>query len=58
MTTAEAAEEVGMSRSMIYILARKRLLPTCRIGRRILVRAEDLERFIHDRMSRSPHGET
>ena len=41
----EAAELVGLSRSYIWRQARKRVLPTVKWGKRVLVNKRDLEEF-------------
>jgi excisionase family DNA binding protein len=47
LSVAEVAELVGVSKSTVYGLKRNGKLRVCRIGRRVLVPSEDLERLIN-----------
>lgn len=49
----EVAEATGLSRSLVYGLAAKGELPTCAVGRRKVVLAADLERFLDERRQSS-----
>jgi excisionase family DNA binding protein len=51
-SVAETAELLGVSKAMIYHLQKTNRLRVCRIGRRVLVPLEDLERLINSRESR------
>ncbi len=43
LSAAEVAEVAGISLGLVYRLQRTGKLPVCRIGRRVLVRRDDLE---------------
>lgn len=47
----EVAEILGVSRSSIYRWAKAGIIPTVRLGRRLLVPAKALERLLDDRGS-------
>lgn len=49
LSVAEAAEALGISKSMIYSLKRSGRVDVVRIGRRVLMRVEDLERLMGSR---------
>lgn len=48
LSVAEVADELGLSEATVYGLGRKGRISICRIGRRVLVRAADLERFVRE----------
>lgn len=61
----EAADRLGLAKRTVYVLIASGRLECCRIGKRILIQATDLERFVHrhhsdreperdDRQRRSP----
>jgi excisionase family DNA binding protein len=51
MSVSEAAEELGLSGRTVFELARKGQLAVCRVGRRVLVRSGELQRFIAEHSS-------
>ncbi len=46
LSIAETAAELRVSKSFLYQLAKAGVLPTVRIGHRLLVRRSDIRRFI------------
>ena len=46
LSISECAEALRVSKSFLYALARAGVLPTLRIGHRLLVRRSDIQRFI------------
>ena len=46
MTVEEAAEVLGISRNSAYEAVRRGEIPSLRLGRRILIPAEQLRRFL------------
>jgi excisionase family DNA binding protein len=46
-----AADMLGLSKRMIYLLASTGRLQTCRIGKRVLIPLDELDRFIADHTS-------
>jgi excisionase family DNA binding protein len=49
-----AADMLGLSKRMIYLLASTGKLQTCRIGKRVLIPLDELDRFITDHTSPTP----
>lgn len=56
LTLHEATETLRLGESMIYKIIGKGDLPVVRIGRRVLVRRQDLEAFIEARLEGAPVG--
>lgn len=48
MTVAEAARALGISRGTAYAYTRTKILPTLRLGRRLLVPRAALERMLEE----------
>jgi excisionase family DNA binding protein len=46
-----AADMLGLSKRMIYLLASTGRLQTCRIGKRVLIPLDELDRFIAEHIS-------
>jgi len=46
LSISECAEALRVSKSFLYALAKAGVLPTVRIGHRLLVRRSDVQRFI------------
>ena len=46
VTVTEAANLLGISRSLAYELVARRELPSIRLGRRLVIPVEQLERFV------------
>jgi excisionase family DNA binding protein len=53
---SEAAQALGISRSLAYQLARSRELPTVRIGGNILVSADALRAWVNEKFERERSG--
>jgi excisionase family DNA binding protein len=51
LSVEEVSKELGLSKALVYQLGKRGRLPICRIGRRVLVRATDLEQFIRTNSS-------
>jgi excisionase family DNA binding protein len=49
LSVAEVAETLGVSKAMVYSLKRTGTVDVVRIGRRVLVRVEDVERLMGSR---------
>ena len=49
-----AADVLGLSKRMVYLLASTGRLQTCRIGKRVLIPLDELDRFIADHTSTTP----
>ncbi len=49
-----AADMLGLSKRMIYLLVSTGRLQACRIGKRVLIPLDELDRFIADHTSSSP----
>jgi excisionase family DNA binding protein len=49
-----AADVLGLSKRMVYLLASTGRLQTCRIGKRVLIPVEELDRFIADHIRTVP----
>lgn len=47
-TVAEVMTRVGLGRDTVYSLIRDGRLPACKVGRRTLIVASDLERFLQE----------
>jgi len=45
---------LGLSKRMIYLLVSTGRLQACRIGKRVLIPLDELDRFIADHTSSSP----
>ena len=41
-----AADMLGLSKRMVYVLASRGSLQTCRIGKRVLIPLDEIDRFI------------
>ena len=53
----KAASYLGLSRAWLYVLVDRRAIPHYRIGRRVLFRTADLDRFVDERaVSVEPNG--
>jgi excisionase family DNA binding protein len=48
LSVVAAASELAVSVSKVRTLIRSGALPTVRIGRRVLIRSQALERFVRD----------
>lgn len=48
LSTAEAAEFLGMSRNFVYVMARKRLIPHTRVGSRKIFLRDTLIQWLRD----------
>jgi excisionase family DNA binding protein len=48
LNVTAAAKELGLGVSTLRALIRRGALPTVRLGRRVLIRLEALERFVRD----------
>jgi excisionase family DNA binding protein len=48
MSVEEASEALGISRSLAYELVRRGVLPSLRLGRRIVVPVRALEELVDD----------
>ena len=46
LSITEAAESLGISRAHFYEFLNSKMVPTVRLGRRRMVRVEDLEAFV------------
>ena len=49
LSVEAAAELLSLSRWTIRVYEREKKIPSVRIGRRVLFRPEDLERFVQER---------
>jgi excisionase family DNA binding protein len=47
----------GLSRAYVYSLIKNEQLAIVHIGRRVFVRADDLERYVHSLKRTTPKGE-
>ena len=50
----QACERIGLSRSTLYELLNQRQIPSIKVGRRRLVRIEDLDRWLASLPSAPP----
>lgn len=53
LTTEEAAKYLGLSRDMIYILARENRIPHVRIGRRVLFKKQAIDMWLDEQLQGS-----
>jgi excisionase family DNA binding protein len=49
LSVEDAASQLGIGRGSAYQLVRSRQLPSVRVGRRVLIRRSDLERFVAEK---------
>ena len=50
LTVPEIAEYIGISTDMVYLLVRERRIDHIRVGRRILFRRSDIDRWLDKNM--------
>lgn len=56
LSIPEAAEVIGVSRSQMYTLAKSEGFPTVQVGKRLLVSAKGLERWVDEQASKGWQG--
>lgn len=56
MTALEVAEYLGVSRDMIYIMAREKRIPHFRIGSRILFKRDVIDHWTESQMIEDVEG--
>lgn len=56
LSIPEAAEVIGISKTKMYELARTKGFPTIQVGKRILVSAKGLERWVEEQANKG-YGE-
>ena len=48
MSVMEATEYLGISKPMLYLLLKTETFPSFRIGKRVLIRKESLDRWVEE----------
>lgn len=56
LSVPEAAEIIGISKSKMYELVRSKGFPTIQVGKRLLVSAKGLERWIEEQAEKGWSG--
>ena len=56
ISVSEAAQHLGLAKRTVYVLLATGQLVGCRVGRRILVPTEDLQRFVAVRRTVGPEA--
>ncbi|MBO4938505.1 MAG: helix-turn-helix domain-containing protein [Oscillospiraceae bacterium] len=56
LSVPEAAEIIGISKSKMYELVRSKGFPTIQVGKRLLVSAKGLERWIEEQAAKGWSG--
>ncbi|HCT92343.1 MAG TPA: hypothetical protein DF613_13345 [Lachnospiraceae bacterium] len=51
LTIEDICRELGIGRSTAYKLLKKKKIPSCRIGARLVVKKEALKRYIEEQTS-------
>ncbi len=51
LTVEDVCRELGIGRSTAYKLLKKKKIKSCRIGSRLVVKRESLERYIEEQTS-------
>jgi excisionase family DNA binding protein len=53
LTVPEVARALNISVAYVWLLVRKREIPFVRLGRRVLFRVQDVERFLEQRLQKT-----